>query len=836
MTQIKPFQQATVRRVLKAFRSGRRYRRFLVADEVGLGKTVVAQEVIRELTKYRQGPLVVLYLCSNLSIAAQNRRKLLEVLPEEEREAATCHVDRLTLVEAYEQPTHDKLHLYTLTPDTSIPMRGSRRRDGKQEERALIQALMERVFPAAFNEFTAETFQLKARVYWGYYLEKSRKVASDTALQRAFRDSVRKEFGLPIGGHLNPVIRQLEPLELVAHLRNALAASAIEKIKPDLVIFDEFQRFRDMLVQSDDAAVERVLGRLRGELSDSPPALLLLSATPYKLYARRSEEGGGQSSREDFFDLIYRLYGATGQARERSDRCAALFSIFEDELRKGKPDSEAARTAREEIERILSEVMARTERSSHENGWDNNKTEQIPAQLAGSDLAVYKHLSRSISEAHRAGSVPYWTSIPMPMQTMGTQYVAWKGASDITPANTPGLNEAMRNRYKKPKAWPHPRLRALQDKFPPERLIPPWMAPSCPWWSLKGPWRKENSQPTKALLFSRFRAVPQAVAATLSYDLESSYMHRGSVAYSDTSRRRSLVATEKRHALMALFHPSPLIILATDPLDGYGKPLGRVKQLLRRQIKDMLKELGVKVDQRAKQIPLWTLVARLEGRAGYAESVRNAWVHIEREARRQAETGSQLQGLVDDWDREAQVGIEVIHPSRVSLLVDYALASPGVIVGRALRRHWEEALDYDQLRFTLAASWFGLRTYLDQPLFTAAFARDSKKYPSVIQELTLQGNLESVLDEHLWITGKLRSLSGNQLAIELREGLGIKTGLFFLHPLGDTGGKTFSLRCHAAMPFVEVRAANDTGQGNGEKKLRPMSSEKHSIRHFGPMC
>ena len=142
MTQIKPFQQATVRRVLKAFRSGRRYRRFLVADEVGLGKTVVAQEVIRELTKYRQGPLVVLYLCSNLSIAAQNRRKLLELLPEEEREAATCHVDRLTLVEAYDQPRHDKLHLYTLTPDTSIPMRGSRRRDGKQEERALIQALM----------------------------------------------------------------------------------------------------------------------------------------------------------------------------------------------------------------------------------------------------------------------------------------------------------------------------------------------------------------------------------------------------------------------------------------------------------------------------------------------------------------------------------------------------------------------------------------------------------------------------------------------------------------------------------------------------------------------
>jgi superfamily II DNA or RNA helicase len=46
MTYVKPFQRATVRRVMETFRSSRRYRRFLVADEVGLGKTVVAQEVI----------------------------------------------------------------------------------------------------------------------------------------------------------------------------------------------------------------------------------------------------------------------------------------------------------------------------------------------------------------------------------------------------------------------------------------------------------------------------------------------------------------------------------------------------------------------------------------------------------------------------------------------------------------------------------------------------------------------------------------------------------------------------------------------------------------------
>ncbi|MEQ9588047.1 MAG: hypothetical protein RJS97_08845 [Parvibaculaceae bacterium] len=45
MTELKPFQRATVQAVLAAFDRRRKTRRFLVADEVGLGKTVVAQHV-----------------------------------------------------------------------------------------------------------------------------------------------------------------------------------------------------------------------------------------------------------------------------------------------------------------------------------------------------------------------------------------------------------------------------------------------------------------------------------------------------------------------------------------------------------------------------------------------------------------------------------------------------------------------------------------------------------------------------------------------------------------------------------------------------------------------
>ena len=121
MANPRAFQTATVEAALRAFR--RRNARFLVADEVGLGKTVVAQQIMLRMMEAKSGPLVVFYVCNSLSIAAQNRRKLLEILPEDERSSAHCRVDvdRLTLVPLYDPPSHPKLNLYTLTPETSIP-------------------------------------------------------------------------------------------------------------------------------------------------------------------------------------------------------------------------------------------------------------------------------------------------------------------------------------------------------------------------------------------------------------------------------------------------------------------------------------------------------------------------------------------------------------------------------------------------------------------------------------------------------------------------------------------------------------------------------------------
>src|SRR2546421_87469 len=125
ISEPKGFQRATAKAALATLTRADGPRRFLVADEVGLGKTVVARTIISEMMKQqRWRPLKVFYVSSNLNIAHQNRAKLLELLPsEKEQKQAAAQGDRLTLVASpMKRPKHDRLHLYTLTPDTSVPL------------------------------------------------------------------------------------------------------------------------------------------------------------------------------------------------------------------------------------------------------------------------------------------------------------------------------------------------------------------------------------------------------------------------------------------------------------------------------------------------------------------------------------------------------------------------------------------------------------------------------------------------------------------------------------------------------------------------------------------
>src|SRR5438552_12142955 len=121
---LKDFQTATVNYVFERLYGPDSTRRFLVADEVGLGKTLVARGVIARAVDHlwdRVDRIDVIYICSNADIARQNINRL-NVTGDRRFELAS----RVTLL-----PTmlHDlegsKLNFVSFTPGTSFDLKSN---------------------------------------------------------------------------------------------------------------------------------------------------------------------------------------------------------------------------------------------------------------------------------------------------------------------------------------------------------------------------------------------------------------------------------------------------------------------------------------------------------------------------------------------------------------------------------------------------------------------------------------------------------------------------------------------------------------------------------------
>src|SRR5881296_622995 len=120
--------------------------------------------------------------------------------------------------------------------------------------------------------------------------------------------------------------------------------------------------------------------------------------------------------------------------------------------------------------------------------------------------------------------------------------------------------------------------------LPPSGLALPWIAPSLPWWDLQGPWTAPGVNAGKMLIFTRFKAVPPALASLLSFDLEASFAHRLRRNYRRAGEAQPLQFKEDRPTLPALFFPSPTLIAFTDPQRDKPSDLAEVRKSMRRQV------------------------------------------------------------------------------------------------------------------------------------------------------------------------------------------------------------------------------------------------------------
>ena len=673
-------------------------------------------------------------------------------------------------------------------------------------------------------------------------------------LQEVFREKLGNDLGWPAetvdANSIRRLMETLKKSELMGRFRNALALAALSQIRPHLIIFDEFQKFRSVLIDEKDHQPDSVSIQLRGTGRNADAAVLLLSATPYRLYSSRREEAAGVSHHQEFYELIRFLFGTEAKQPDKVQRELNEFGTL---MLSAKPDHDQLKKLQAQIQTLLKPVMSRTERRHLIATHQSSQSQGIPISLEREELRVFKHWVSRLQAARGNRSdlmcyaVPYWFSIPLPVQMMGKDYVAWRHA-DLKPRrDEPRLRSTQRDNIRSSGSWPHPQLRAAHGLVPPTALMLPWIGPSLPWWTLQPPWigkpdvtssgENVSNGGGKMLVFSRFKAVPPAIASLLSYGLETVLAPRmahdheqveGEQTNDTRINRKSrydkagdaqpLQFKANRTPLVALFFPSPTLIAGTDPLRRNFGSLNEVGESMRQQVRDLLRELKVPTRRSGNSRPIWKLVGALERtrEAQQPEGPLVPWNDIQNCLRRAAGDAHGQRELMrialDNWNSQTKQGLGSVTQLEIARLAEFALAGPGVVLGRALFRYDRGCLAGERFRQLVELSWSGFRAYLNTSFFKAALTRRGQKYPRAIMEAVVSGNLESVLDEHLWITSKLDADAIQNFPRDLKSVLSLRAGRHRVFEPHGKKGKTFTLRCHAAMPFADSKVASATGE------------------------
>ena len=609
---LKDFQRDTVEYVFEQlYREEKPAHRFLVADEVGLGKTLVARgivaKVIDRLRSQDVKRIDIVYICSNGDIAQQNIRKV-NVTGDSNQDRAT----RITLVPVeLRHLKSQEVNFISLTPGTSFQVGGG---SGRREERLLLYWLLRYAWGATGLRHAGVFRLLRGSVGEARFREDIRgyphrrvgngKDDIDEDVAKIFRDrleeaeSAARAAGRPtIRERINDIAHQLrrrdkqhlgpERDRLVGELRGILARSCIDSLEPDLIILDEFQRFRELLDEpAGDADEARTLAHqlFNYESKDGRARTLLLSATPYKMYTLADEQADDHYA--DFTrttDFLLDKEETTVFHRELSDYRQALTDLHD-------PSSRVIRRRRRAVEKRLRTVMVRTERLGVTRDRSGMLGLGLSAgtEVTADDIRTYVVFDEVARRLKAADSMEYWKSAPYPLSFMQLGYDVKRRIRDADPATKSELAILLESRQglidpDQVAAYGRlepggGRLRSLHDQMVDSgawRLL--WIPPSLPYYRPRGAFAvAARAGFTKRLVFSAWAVVPQAVASLLSYEAERQMMLARSRNAENTrearEKQRSLLQfrrTKDGAASMSTFslvYPSRELSRLVDPL------------------------------------------------------------------------------------------------------------------------------------------------------------------------------------------------------------------------------------------------------------------------------
>lgn len=869
LLRLKNFQRDTVEHVFEAmYGPNSSTRRFLVADEVGLGKTMVARGVVAKVVDHLWDDIQridIVYICSNGSIARQNINRLNLC---EAREAALP--SRITLLPKF---THGlsqrKLNFVSLTPQTSFSLRSNQ---GTAEERALLFWLLPEDWKqpnvGAMNALQGGVQRERFRDRLRY----SRHDAVDEGLREQFRahlnanGELRTKFGqlceaFHYSREWSRPERQLQS-EVVGALRLALAESCLRALEPDLIILDEFQRFKELLDGTDPS------GELARRLfTTGDTRVLMLSATPYKMFTA-SEDGGEEDHYRDFLQTV----GFLQEDAERTNAFKSALSSYRREMfRLDGGQQQALLQQKALVEQQLRQIMVRTERLAA-TADRNGMLEHVPTRvrLEASDVTAYLQLSRMTAAVHENEIVEYWKSAPYLLNFMDDAYRLKERVRKAANGSEPGLRAAASqsgqallsrsdvDKYAKLDP-PNARIRHITEEYLDSgvwKLL--WMPASMPYYRHSEAYREtEGRSVTKRLMFSSWQIVPKVVAALLSHDVErrvfteasGDLVPRPSEVSQRFAPRLQFSRADGRPAGMSalgLMYPSITLAEVGDPLsfvrgDAASLPdsdavVGAVEQAIER----LLADAGLAQEAEGPRDEAWYWAAPIlldrhrhpdaADRWFSQDGLAGAWRGDGEEDNDEApEADESADGWAVHVERARTVSAGTLGAPPADLaavLALVAIGGPAVAALRALSRisGGSDVLSHATIRNKAGWIAWGFRSLFNLPEVIALIEAGSGSEPYWQRVITygVARNLQAVLDEYAHVLLEQEGLAHRSViegargvAKRMRQILRLRTANVRVDDLNATGDAVaideYRMRARFAVRFGARQA--DEGAG-----------------------
>ncbi|MCC9138705.1 DEAD/DEAH box helicase family protein [Pontibacter silvestris] len=470
---LRDFQQETVNYILEQF-FGQGKNKILIADEVGLGKTIVSKGVVakmfeRHLETY--GPLKdfgVIYICSNQAIAKQNIGKLNFFSGEEAENIVdySTEDDRITAL-AYEPKaitSRFKIRIKAFTPATSFDQNSTA---GRSDERVLLFRLL-----FDHPELRGKTNSLKWFLKGTRRMNESNwdKVIEDAKLvekgkhQKHFHLGTYRQIRQGIKNKFNKKLEKKLPLKdykqiydalglntpcsliqviaaicskritsinyyekskifwpLISFLRLKLSECCKDYLIADLFILDEFQRYNQLLntQETENPGVELA----RQILNNTEARVLLLSATPFKPYTNDFDELHGESHFKEFDKVLKFLLQdeSTSFWSEFDENRKRFFNYIRHPEKIKESSSELALT-KQAIESTYHSVIARTERmivSKEKDAMINSTVKHLEIKKEDiKDFVAFDQIIQMLNSKHDSRlpiPIEYSKSSPYPL-------------------------------------------------------------------------------------------------------------------------------------------------------------------------------------------------------------------------------------------------------------------------------------------------------------------------------------------------------------------------------------------------------------------------------------